>query len=397
MKKHILLLTLATLFMAYAHAQQAVSTQPGALHLTPVLHDVASGCLIDSTVVNLQSGALSIKWYYTHDTQGNLVESVWQNRVGNAWVNHQRTTMTYDAQGNMTQSLQQNWDNGSWVNAYRHTYTYNAQGNETERVGQVWESGSWGNDLRYVSTYSGQGNITQETRYSWNGSTWGNPDSQTIYTYNGQGNLTNWTRQDWGPTNTWVNHSRATHTYDAQGNRITTLNENFNSSELVNAWVNFSRKTFGYNAQNQLTQEMTEYWGNNNWSNTVNQLYTYTPDGDIDQMTVQTWSGGNWVTYQVYNYYYACITVGAEEISGSAEVLFYPNPVSDGVLRISGLPAGNNCITLHDMQGRLMVQLHADTDNVRMDVSRLPVGVYIATLSNRGAATESHARIVWNH
>ncbi len=397
MRKFFPAFSLITLLTFGAHAQQAVSVQPDDIHSTPVFNSVASGCLIDSTVVNLQSGAPSIKWYYAHDAQGNITETVWQNRVGNAWVNHQRTNMTYDAQTNMTQSVKQNWENGSWVNDYRHTYTYNAQGNETERIGQIWENGSWGNDLRYISTYNGQGNITQETRYSWNGSSWGNPESQTNYTYNGQGNLTNWTRQDWGPMNTWVNHSRATHTYDAQGNRITTLNENFNSSELVNAWVNFSRKTFGYNAQNQLTQETTEYWGNNSWSNTVNQLYTYNPQGDLAQMTVQTWSGGNWATYQVYNYFYACITVGAEEISRSADVLFYPNPVSGGVLHISGLPAGNNHITLCDMQGRLVIQLQTDTDNVWMNVSKLPVGVYIATLHSRQTATTIHTRIVNNH
>ena len=78
-----------------------------------------------------------------------LVEIIWQEWDGTAWVDSYKYSYSYDEiNNNLTEYLFQSWNGSAWVNLSRRSYTYDGNNNLTEEIGQSWNGSAWVNVLR---------------------------------------------------------------------------------------------------------------------------------------------------------------------------------------------------------------------------------------------------------
>lgn len=114
----------------------------------------------------------TIRNYYTHDNQGNILTRLEEVKSNNLWISKTRGTYTYDANGNQLTWLYEIWQNGAWVNSQRGTYTYDSNGNLVTLMYESWQNGAWLNISRSTYTHDAFNNTTTANGYKWLDNNW---------------------------------------------------------------------------------------------------------------------------------------------------------------------------------------------------------------------------------
>ena len=159
----------------------------------------------------------------------------------------------------------------------------------------------------------------------------------------------------------WVNSERYTYTYDANGNMLTELEEEWQT----NAWVNSWRYTYTYDANgNSITGKYERWQGN--W-----QPYTY---------YLPLYSNKNEI-YHVYAYRYQAsyraFTSGIPEIAANSSIIVYPNPANTSFEITTDNKQIIKKIEIYSIEGKLINEQNFTENNVKVNSSQLPTGLYI--------------------
>ena len=196
-----------------------------------------------------------------------LVESIFEQWDGTAWVNNQKNTFTYDGNNNLIEVLIQTWISSAWENWFQHYLTYDENNNLVEWLIQDWDGTNWVNLGKRTYSYDGNNNMIEELEQHWDDSQWNN-FRLTSYTYDGSNNLIE-SIQQWWPVSNWENLRKYNYTYDANNNRIEELEQTWDGSNWVNQW----RTTNSYlpiTGIAQIEQAVNIYSLSNNYPNPFN-------------------------------------------------------------------------------------------------------------------------------
>jgi hypothetical protein len=95
-----------------------------------------------------------------------------------------------------------------------------------------------------------------------------------------------------------------------------------------------------------------------------------------------------WLNYDNFKWKFNTVSVpgiartsNAMAAETTAEILIYPNPVSE-MLSIHQVSAGST-ISVYNMEGKMMLQQKATASVVNISVkNKLPAGLYIVTIQN---------------
>ena len=75
-----------------------------------------------------QNYVSDIKYVYSYNQQGNLVETAYYKWDGTVWGPQSKTTRSYNAQNILSQISSFNWSTNTWEETSRSTYINNSQG-----------------------------------------------------------------------------------------------------------------------------------------------------------------------------------------------------------------------------------------------------------------------------
>ena len=88
-------------------------------------------------------------------------------------------------------------------------------------------------------------------------------------------------------------------------------------------------------------------------------------------------------------------TIGIEDLSESA-VRIYPNPASSILhIQFDGIPNGQSILTIWNILGETLITMPIRSDEVMVDISVLPDGIYFVEISTRGNKAESQKLVIW--
>lgn len=134
-------------------------------------HD-STGNVVESVLRMWREDLTIVKMAHTYDSVGNETHSIGLKRIGNDWENSSQKSVIYDRGGNKVEEISQVWRDGTWNNYSRNQYLYDWNGNQIEEVQLTWSMGDWKNLGRLVTTYDLHGNANRVLHHSWNGSDW---------------------------------------------------------------------------------------------------------------------------------------------------------------------------------------------------------------------------------
>jgi hypothetical protein len=175
--------------------------------------------------------------------------------AGGATTPTTNQTYSYNAQGQLMQTVQQQRVGNAWRDYFRTSYTYNAAG----------QPAGWLNE----SDYSGTG-LTNT--------------SQVTLTYNAQGLVTLYDYQYWSATaNSFDPDYKSQYTYDAAGHLLTQQSQHY----LFGAFRDFVRAFFTYNPAGQLQTVNSDYFNGAAWQADALEQYGYDADGNRTQYVRQ--------------------------------------------------------------------------------------------------------------
>lgn len=238
----------------------------------------------------------------------------------------------YDGVGNTLETIQQNWVNSAWVNHTKTTSTYNTQGKIIQQRAYTWVSNAWAVSSGYDVLYDATGLKIVEVNTYTNSLT---PVYKEIYTYNAQNMLTIWLRKSYN-MGTWLDLRRETNTYNMNNQLSQKIIEGYNTTTnawipeyrnnyiyinslisyiiqetyntTTSSWVNFYRYSYIYNTNNAYTEQSISTWSatTNTWNPTMKEEYTFDANFNCTQHKRNQFdnTAGAYITYTVYTYSY---------------------------------------------------------------------------------------------
>lgn len=292
---------------------------------------------------------------YTYDINGNLVKTLGQSWLNNAWADKTQTLCSYNGSNAMTSKIISQYDGNSWINQDKYGYTLNAGNYVTLEQHFDWNNG-WKADGQHLFTYDGNNNLTEDLFQTWVNNAWIN-DSKKLTTYNSNHQPLSWIYQAW-ESNTWKNYYRNLYTYDLSGNQLSINVQNWTG----NSWIPGNKMSRKYNSNNLCTEFRREYWNGN--------AFVLTNASER------------------YDYYYEQYTpANVAESTFEGSLSLYPVPASQ-VLHIaarSGEP-GELTIKILDITGHPVLQW-TEYAAIRLQksvpVDHLPNGNYVVVISGR--------------
>lgn len=343
---------------------------------------------------------------YTYASGGALLTekfSTWEED-GGAFESQWLITFTTDEDGLLESMVRCNYADGNeeeCVNSTRTDYTYNDAQLETERRNSNWDDDQeeWAWITRWQTTYENDLPVLEQ-RFFWNGEIW-QVTQQNITEYNSDGLLTLYETQNFNQNDeVWNPSFRSLIEYNDAGLE----DEYVFQSWVAGEWRNSSRGLFGYDAEGNTTQGNYYFWNNNasEWVEDYSSEMEY--DLDVPAANVIPAIQDDFVIWfrtenkilqkeitgnpeekgpgsALWTYYYSPVTIlNAREKKGP-EVNLYPNPVSDELFVDFAGFAAPAVLTIHDLQGRAVMQKHVNT-STSFSLGRLSKGTYVYTLSS---------------
>jgi len=397
MKKTVL--TLAVLVMAFGNvgfAQNEVNLKSNAtanvLRHYGVRDEITA--VPESCLVRSASGDKGRSTYTYDEYDFYLIEELYSIFMGGQWLDMLRTSYEYDFSGNVLEKLTQMdaTGTGNWTN--REFVTYSYEGDElSEVIYQNWVGNDWVNKTKEVYNYSGD--VTTVLYWEWNGTTW---SSDELYTYTHSGNTIELLIQ-YMQGGAWQNDEKDTFTLDFEEKVLeilvegwdgtgwvkdskTTYNyeDNVFTSKLVEEWNGASWESiylshYVYEDGNATFGEC-EMMSGGQW---------VPADGPIEIAYGYNAASINFNCYQV-EATYIDIT-GVDENAQTVSFLVYPVPAENEI----HIEADNfQKAEIYSLTGQKMMESRQD----RMNVSELSSGLYVIKVYDREGNCETQRIVV---
>lgn len=283
-------------------------------------------------------------WYMTTNTV-----QAWE---GGNWINQYKWTLSNTDEGPLGYELDQVWDGSEWVNLTLVEYIYDDLWGLDPKVVQTLISewtGEWHPVARYSLTYDQDDRITSQLEEFFDEGAWTNVTMDTLFTYDAEGNNTGYNRNYWTGGD-WIDMFKIENTYDMQNN-IT--------SSQVFQWMN---------SWSLLLKDISHYtYDDNNFIMGESLLH-------YEGSATQPFAGDS--TYYIYH---TDLTGIGELPVESASVFVYPNPLNGEINITSSVPVQS--MEILDLSGRkLDLPNHTWQEEIKIDISHIPSGVYILRL-----------------
>lgn len=296
--KHLLLL-LSTLCCTLAFAQAPKAHFPlMPKHAPQVLKAEAPALLCDS-MVTYQNDARLFKNSYTYDKKGNKIGDTLYERLGDKWLEQQRTDFVYDEDGKLMSYTTEQWENNQWNTNGKSEYVYNADGNVLSATAYTWNGSSWIESTRYTYDYDQSGfAIRQEFAFCMEG-LW-IPYQKSDFTNDTEGQRIAateymWDGYEWTPWKQWE------YTYDTNGNKITDTGYAMEDEE----WVKNDLWQYTYDENGNMTLEVSYEWYDETPMGSSKWEYTYDENGYKIREDYAYGTDNVWYPYGYYLYYYS--------------------------------------------------------------------------------------------
>lgn len=125
------------------------------------------------------------QYTYENNRLVTLIEQSWSN---NAWGNDLKSTNTYDNEGNLINTMAQMLENGNWINRFNSNYTYTSN-RLMQWIYQDWDGSAWIDSQQELHAYDYNGNHTYCLNQIVKGDSW-KDISMDRWGYNGSNYLT---------------------------------------------------------------------------------------------------------------------------------------------------------------------------------------------------------------
>jgi hypothetical protein len=281
----------------------------------------------------------------------------------NQWVNSWKEIYTFDSSGHLIEYIDQEWDDmtNQWQSNYKEIYTIDQDGVITEALIQDWDEGSssWVNDEKIIDV----------VWHHWTG----DPFESEVESY---------TSLEWA-SGIWENYRRINTTYDGYGGFV-----EIEEAYVDGSWENYSRWTESYDEHGNYLGFHIDYWQNDNWVINYGYKYILTYSGDdlIEKIAQDYDYEQEEYINQWKEEYSDFIQIEGifESLSGTGELMLYPNP-SDGLIHIQSteLHPGNLHLEVINTNGQVVHQcqvLHLNKKDINIDLSGSSKGIYIVKL-----------------
>jgi len=335
-----------------------------------------------------QSYLSNIKYVYSFNQQGSLLETEYYKWDDNAWAPQSKTSRTYSGQNILTQISLFNWSANAWTETQRTTITNNIQGKKTEMLEQNTSGGQLVNYRKYVYKYDNSLRLIKDSTFNWNtsnsswrlegmvehfystGSTFVDSNKRyvvispnnniellykTYYKYNTLGNeIERLEFYDYLGTYTPLPYRHYTNLYDSKGNTIES-----GYREITNGqWVDQRRTLSQYNTQNQLTERtFLQYKSSVGYvTNNSRSVYAYAPDSSLIVVESYTWVDDNWLPSRQDRIGYRSLQqqTDVDKLSTSTAKA-YPNPfTTNTIIAFESAKTAQANIRIYDFNGRLV-------------------------------------------
>jgi hypothetical protein len=292
---------------------------------------------------------------YSYDSNGNLVLEVMQFHEDeiNDWVLNRRIVYTYNNREDLISKICYDFDIlfDRWIGNYMFQYEYDKEGRETQRIQLNWDdlTNDWKQVSKKEQKYDPSTYIAvyfwDENSLSWIGS-WKIENRCNEY-----GDTYCNTYCEWDSIcNNWYIQSgnSSEKTYDSDGQIITSINYTLDSDSTD--WVLYTMDEWYYDEDGNLGVEVFKYW----------------------DMAIN-----DWVLYSKTFFHYKIGFVTDLPKQYYRSINIYPNPAT-GYLMMTGMDTPVE-VDVYSVQGNHMIG--KVIFNGSLNISHLPQGIYIITLS----------------
>lgn len=340
--------------------------------------------------------------YYSYDAQKNDTLDLldFWDYINGVWSNQQRTVNTFDGNHNLTSHTVYIWDAGNfWKGSSREDYSYDTNFNLMQHViFSTLDGVNWDSTNKFVYTYDSNNNRITETDYFFNGVSF-DPTNLFTASYNAANYETQSIGQYWN-VNQWKNSFKDTFSYDANNNLVVFERRDWHSGGYT--WTN-SKSEFTYNGLNQLTGR-TDYNGDQvTYLLAYNYTYQYDANENLSHQIQQRYNDAL-ATFQNAEqtfYYYTTIISGVTAPGGdnAYRCKLYPNPAAESIMITMDVAHDANIeLQVINSTGQITSNatyaLMAGDNSLKVDVSKLPAGIYSARIFNPQTKAQSVNRFV---
>ena len=224
----------------------------------------------DTVIVYDTSGNMGrIIYTYTHN--GYLEILLSQRFSENQWNDSSRTVYTFDGSNNILTSTTQFWSDSQWKELSKDIYTYDNNNNLLTHIAQLNQQ----NQRKDTYEYDGKNNLIKDFYQYWR---------------NGEWEYSNLNTEEY---NSYVYNEKNLRIYMYRISRI------FNGpGDTSNYYI------YTYNEDNQLVEELSFNYYNDQWNNSSKLTYTYDTNGNLLEYIQMSWNNNQWREFYRHTYRY---------------------------------------------------------------------------------------------
>lgn len=324
---------------------------------------------------------------YAYDSGGNRIshsEHGWNPDL-REWQPDLKEEWDYQSSRSQVFYINYIWDSNinNWVNKGKWTRSINSNPGWVQEICHIWlpVDSIWIEDRKKERVYDDSGIWTSEKTYNW--SVAKNDWEKAAWQERGLDN-NNYLVLDiiyiWDSSNNdWAGYDKKEMDYDASGNQILLITYDWSSQDFK--WLKDSKTERYFDlSQNKASEEFYK-WNtvNARWTGIDKSAWEFDTDSDLVVYSDFDWK----IESEIWNletksFYYYQSSSSDPSLFVKNDILIYPNPNS-GIINISGLSQPAE-IKVFSIQG-ILLKTFTQVEN-RIDVSELPVGIYIMNLEN---------------
>jgi hypothetical protein len=301
----------------------------------------------------------------------------------NGWINSAHIVRVFDSEGRLVEEIYEYWYNGEWSKNYRDVYGYDDKSGEwTSLTSFLWNGEEWQEDYQVIDivwlNFEEMLPASATTQQNFNG-TWFDYER---YTGTMDGEVYILVREMfWGED--WVLWDRETHTKSPMEDIL--LIEYYDQNSKV--WTNSQRDTEYMDEMGYYSGAKYEYWEQekktsqagwvidyyDNWDN------TYNSEGQLEETIIQYWDGFTSSLVNSTRFVYSEFTSSdIAELGSDLGLQIYPNPANDFLhVTMVDLQGESFQYQLLDITGKTVNEGNLMNERNSIDLRGIQKGLYM--------------------
>ena len=334
---------------------------------------------------------ISNKTFYTYDERGNNIDNTTSIRDINSGIYEPsyRNTFIFSENNIKQHYYQFNWNSTTslWDSAFYHQYFYDESGRIKEDVSTKFDLSAkkWNFDYSRQSKYDENGMNIEIILNKWDQeqSEWKNL-MDYILTYDENGFLTERMNNKWdAASSSYQNNTKSINTRDA--NNFVVENVVKKWDKTTSTWGNYRYYKYT-NGENGLPENyVLQTWNSESsvYENTLRRFYKYDEFNNMIEYIPEYWDKNRsaWIRNSKNVYFYSQHekdNTGVVEFENQMNI--YPNPAQN-ILHVANI-AEPSVITIHNIEGKLVVQREVNTNKITFNLNNFNAGLYLLKISN---------------